>query len=213
MLKPKGLKVIAAIGAVRNSIGADCYVADEIITAHSGKRVRIGNTDAEGRLVMCDLLSHHRAQAPSETNASLYTIATLTGHAALTAGPYTILVPNGTAKQRNLPDAIADAGEAWGDCIEISNSRREDWKIIKARSEADDVLSSNNGPSVSVARGHQFPMAFLSLSAGLDDHGVHSEQPIAYTHIDIAGSGVEAGDWQHDKPTAAPLTALINCFL
>ena len=34
---------------MRNSIGADSYVADEIITAHSGARVLVGNTDAEGR--------------------------------------------------------------------------------------------------------------------------------------------------------------------
>ncbi|WMS86974.1 M17 family metallopeptidase [Pleionea litopenaei] len=212
-LKPKGLKVIAKIGAVRNSIGADCFVADEIITAHSGKRVRIGNTDAEGRLVMCDLLSHCRAQATSEVNPSLFTIATLTGHAALTAGPYTIYVENGPARQQGLAQQLQASGEAWGDCGEISRPRREDWKIIRPRSEADDVLSSNNGPSVSIARGHQFPMAFLSLASGLDEHGQFAEKPVPYCHIDIAGSGVESGDWQHDKPTAAPVVALASSFL
>ncbi|WP_144391638.1 M17 family metallopeptidase [Pleionea sediminis] len=212
-LKPKGLKVVASIGAVRNSIGADCFVADEIIKAHSGKRVRIGNTDAEGRLVMCDLLSHLREQAAGESDAALFTIATLTGHAALTAGPYTIFVENGPARNKKLASQMQQAGELWGDCAELSRPRREDWKIIKARSEADDVLSSNNGPSVSVARGHQFPMAFLSLASGLDEHGQHSAKPLAYCHIDIAGSGVEAGDWQHDKPTAAPVVALAGHFL
>lgn len=39
----------AELGFVRNSVGADSYVADEIIVAHSGARVLIGNTDAEGR--------------------------------------------------------------------------------------------------------------------------------------------------------------------
>ncbi len=212
-LQPEGLKVVAYIGAVRNSVGADCYVADEIITAHSGKRVRIGNTDAEGRLVMCDLLSHMREQAKSETNPELFTIATLTGHAALTVGPYTLFVDNGPALDQKIGEQIAGAGELWGDAGETSRSRREDWKMIAPRSEADDVLSSNNGPSVSVARGHQFPMAFLCLSSGLDDHGKYSDHPIPYTHIDIAGSGVEAGDWQHDKPTAAPVTALAGRYL
>ena len=56
-------------------------------------------------------------------------------------------------------------------------------------------------------------MAFLSLSSGLDDHGQHSEKPIPYCHIDIAGSGVEAGNWQHDKPTGAPLIALAGKYL
>ncbi len=212
-LQPKGIKVIAKIAAVRNSIGADAYVADEIITGHSGKRVRVGNTDAEGRLAMVDALSHFRQQATNEINPELFTVATLTGHAALTAGPYTILVANGPARENDLPAQIAASGELWTDGCEISRSRREDWKIIRPRSKADDVLSSNNGPSVSVARGHQFPMAFLSLASGLDEHGNSSENPIPYVHVDIAGSGVEAGDWQHDKPTAAPILALSGLYL
>ena len=56
LLKPKGLKVYGSLCMARNSIGEESFVADEIITARSGKRVRIGNTDAEGRLVMADLL-------------------------------------------------------------------------------------------------------------------------------------------------------------
>jgi len=34
----------------------ECYVADEIITSRAGVRVRVGNTDAEGRMVMADVL-------------------------------------------------------------------------------------------------------------------------------------------------------------
>ena len=33
-------------------------MADEIITSRAGKRVRVGNTDAEGRMVMADVLCH-----------------------------------------------------------------------------------------------------------------------------------------------------------
>ncbi len=212
-LQPEGIKVVGIIGAVRNSVGSDCFVADEIITAHSGKRVRIGNTDAEGRLAMCDLLSHARISALQEANPHLFTIATLTGHAALTAGPYTLLVENGPARAKQVSSSIAQSGDDWGDCADISRPRREDWQTIKPRTEADDVLSSNNGPSVSIARGHQFPMAFLSVASGLDDHGQFSQQPLPYVHIDIAGSGVEGGSWQHGKPTAAPITALIGAFI
>ena len=56
--------------------------------------------------------------------------------------------------------------------------------------------------------GHQFPMAFLHEVAGLDKHDASSSQPIPYVHIDIAGSGVEGGDWQHGKPTATPVLCL-----
>ncbi len=212
-LKPKGLKVVAYLGVVRNSIGSDCFVADEIIKAHSGVRVRIGNTDAEGRLVMADLLSQGREIAKNEVSPELMTIATLTGHAALSVGPYTIMIDNGAARQNRVTQQLETAGEAWGDCIEAGRSRREDWDMIKPHTQADDVLSSNNGPSVSVARGHQFPMAFLALSSGLDKHHARSETPLCYTHIDIAGSGVEGGNWQHGKPTGAPLVALAARYL
>ena len=55
---------------------------------------------------------------------------------------------------------------------------------------------------------HQFPMAFLAVVGGLDKHGTDSAEPIPYVHMDIAGSGVEGGDWQHGKPTAAGLSSL-----
>lgn len=40
----------------------DAYVADEIITSAAGVRIRIGNTDAEGRMAMSDPLHHTRLQ-------------------------------------------------------------------------------------------------------------------------------------------------------
>ncbi|MGM0524991.1 MAG: M17 family metallopeptidase [Pseudomonadota bacterium] len=213
-VQPSHLNVIAEIGAVRNSIGSDAFVADEIITGHSGKRVRIGNTDAEGRLVMADLLSHLREEAAaSELPSDLYTVATLTGHAALSKGPYTALVPNGYARRQQLAQQLFDSGESYGDPAEISWSRREDFDFVKGHTLCDDLLSSNNGPSATTPRGHQFPMAFLVGVSGLDAHGIDSDKPINYVHVDIAGSGIEGGDWQHGKPTAAPVTCLAGHYL
>lgn len=80
LLKPKGIKVYGTLCLTRNSIGEECYVADEIITARSKKRVRVGNTDAEGRMAMADALCEAKEMAVSETNPQLFTIATLTGH-------------------------------------------------------------------------------------------------------------------------------------
>lgn len=62
LLKPKGLCVRGAMALVRNSIGSDGYVADELITSRAGRRIRIGNTDAEGRMVMADLLCEAKEQ-------------------------------------------------------------------------------------------------------------------------------------------------------
>ncbi len=211
-LQPKGLKVIAEIGAVRNSIGSDAFVADEIIPSHAGVRVRIGNTDAEGRLVLADLLSHLREDATTAINPTLFSIATLTGHAARAVGPYTALVENGAAKQQKLSAQLAEVGELWADPHEVSTSRREDFQFIRPRSCADDVLSCNNAPSSVTARGHQFPMAFLVVAAGLSQESA-KQQGLPYVHIDIAGSGVDGGDWQHGKPSAAPVASLAAYYL
>jgi leucyl aminopeptidase len=56
-------------------------------------------------------------------------------------------------------------------------------------------------------------MAFLVKAAGLEPHGRLSEAPLAYTHLDIGGSGVEGGDWQHGRPTAAPILAWAEAWL
>ena len=212
-LAPLGVKVVAEIAAVRNSIGAEAFVPDEIITGHSGVRVRIGNTDAEGRLVMADLLSRLREEALDEVNPILFTVATLTGHAARSLGPYTALLENGVSRTPGLGQKMEDKGDLLSDPCETTRSRREDYDFVKPRTKADDLLSSNNAPSAITARGHQFPMAFLAVVSGLDKHDVNSDLPLPYMHIDIAGSGVEGGDWQHGKPTAAPVSALYGAFI
>jgi len=213
LLKPKGLRVVAEIGAVRNSIGAESFVTDEIITAHSGTRVRIGNTDAEGRLVMADLLSHLREEALEAVNPRLFTLATLTGHAGRAVGTYSIAMDNGPARSAGIAESLFKEGDLWGDCFALSRLRREDFEIVAPRTRADDVLSCNNLPSSGTPRGHQFPMAFLISAAGLTGHGRNAEKPLAYTHLDIGGSGVENGDWQHGAPTAAPIVALAGRWL
>jgi leucyl aminopeptidase len=211
-LAPRNLRVIAEIGVVRNSVGSDAFVSDEILTSHAGVRVRIGNTDAEGRLVLADCLSHLRQRALKETNPLLFTCATLTGHAALAAGPYTIAVENGPARALGVAAKLSEAGDAFGDAFEISRSRREDFDFIAPKTAADDVLSCNNKPSSQTPRGHQFPMAFLVIAAGLADHGANASRPLPFTHLDVAGSALR-GEWQHGAPTAAPVVALTAAFV
>lgn len=213
LLAPEGVKVIAEIGAVRNSIGAEAFIPDEIITSHAGSRVRVGNTDAEGRMLLADLLSHLREDALNAVAPELFSVATLTGHAAMAFGPYTALVENKPARQQGIAQQLFVQGELCADPVEPSLSRREDFSFISPRTKADDVLSSNNAPSVTTMRGHQFPMAFLTIASGLDKHEANTELPLPYTHVDIAGSGVENLDWQHGKPTGAPVNVFVNTYL
>ena len=212
-LKLKGVKLVAELGVVRNSIGADAYVADEIITSHAGVRVRVGNTDAEGRMVLADLLSHLRTRAKKETRPHLLSVATLTGHAYKSAGPYSIALDNGAARKARVAERLGESGDAWGDPFELSRLRREDYDIVSPRTRADDVLQCNSAASSATPRGHQFPAAFLAIASGLAGNEDDGQDRLPFTHIDIGGSGAEGGDWQHGFPTGKPLLALLTALL
>lgn len=211
-LKLPGVRLVAELGVVRNSIGSEAFVSDEIIASHAGCRVRIGNTDAEGRLVLADLLSHLRIDASKAVSPRLFSVATLTGHAGRAVGPYNIALDNGPARALRIADTLGAVGDLCGDPFEVSRLRREDFDFVAPRSKADDVLSCNNAASSATARGHQFPMAFLCLASGLAKHGNDSAVPLPYTHIDIGGSGCEGGDWQHGRPSGRPVVALLEAF-
>jgi leucyl aminopeptidase len=208
----KGVRIVAELGVVRNSIGSDAFVTDEIVTSAAGVRVRIGNTDAEGRLVLADLLSHLRERALGETAPRILSVATLTGHSYRAMGPYNLALDNGPARATGIAALLGSVGDAWGDPFELSRLRREDYAFVAPRSKSDDVLSCNNEPSSATARGHQFPMAFLAIASGLDRHGSDAQKPLCFTHVDIGGSACEDADWQHGRPTARPLVALLQAL-
>lgn len=210
ILKPPHLKVVGAMSMVRNSVGENCYVADEIIMSRAGKRVRVGNTDAEGRMILADVLCKTKELAVSAVNPQLFTIATLTGHALRTVGEgYTIAMDNGPAKKNNVSPKLAVAGETIGDMVDVSIVRREDYDTHRGKVEGEDVLQASNLPSAQSKRGHQGPAAFLVMASGLDKHGLDGEVPLPYTHLDIAGS---SGLVPEDA-TGAPALALSLAYL
>ncbi|XP_076437665.1 putative aminopeptidase W07G4.4 [Babylonia areolata] len=209
-LKPSGLRVVGGLPFVRNSVGEESYVADEIITSRARKRVRVGNTDAEGRMVMADVLCKFKEMAAEAVNPELFTIATLTGHAVRAMGPnYSIIMDNGPARKLHTSYRLQEVGEVYGDPFEISTIRREDYEFHKGKSEYEDILQCNNQPSTATPRGHQSPSAFLIMTSGMDQHGVDSNQPYPYSHLDIAGS---SGPFP-GIPTAAPVVAMAACYV
>jgi leucyl aminopeptidase len=211
LLKPAHLDAYAELGFVRNSCGSNAYVSDEIITSHAGIRVSVGNTDAEGRMVLADCLSHCRVKALSDKTggvARLMTVCTLTGHAALSVGPYGITLDNSVAKRDRQSFALQEHGEMWGDPLEVTTLRKEDFAFIAPKHKGFDVLQCNTAPSSATPRGHQFPAAFIIKASGLDKHGVFSSQPLAFSQLDIAGGALEDMDQCFGNPTATPLVAL-----
>jgi len=210
LFKPKDIAVVVGMSMVRNSVGSNCYVADEIITSRAGVRIRVGNTDAEGRMAMVDVLARCKEMAIGQPDPHLFTIATLTGHAVLACGTYSIAMENGPAKHAGVGVNLMKAGEAMADMFEMSTIRREDWDFnVDKSGEFVSILQCNNAPSSRTPRGHQMPGAFLQQVSGLDKHQLKDEVPLKYTHLDIAGA---AGNLP-DPTTSAPVPALVKMFL
>ena len=77
------LRLAVRIGCVENSVSGTAMRPSDVVRTRSGLTVEIGNTDAEGRLVLCDLL----AEASEESPSLLVDCATLTGAARVALGP------------------------------------------------------------------------------------------------------------------------------
>ncbi|MEA4822289.1 MAG: leucyl aminopeptidase [Erysipelotrichales bacterium] len=76
------VNVMGIIGATDNRLSPESIVPDDILTSMSGKTIEITSTDAEGRLVLCDVLWYAQKQGAKK----IIDIATLTGSAANTFG-------------------------------------------------------------------------------------------------------------------------------
>ena len=80
-----GLKVrlVVLVAAVENAISADAFRPGDILSTRAGLTVEVGNTDAEGRLVLADALARAGEHQPDLT----LDFATLTGAARIALGP------------------------------------------------------------------------------------------------------------------------------
>src|SRR5690606_16614900 len=76
------VRLVLRIGCVENMVAGRGMRPLDVVRTRSGLTVEIGNTDAEGRLVLCDLL----AEAAEETPALIADAATLTGAARVALG-------------------------------------------------------------------------------------------------------------------------------
>lgn len=88
LLKPSNLQVVAEIGVVRKLNRWDAPYLGEVVPAHSGIRVRVGNSASVGPLILADLLSHLRQRAlnTSAQNKHIFSIGSLAGQGMLDIG-------------------------------------------------------------------------------------------------------------------------------
>ena len=98
------------IAAAENAISGNAFRPGDIIETYSGRTVEIDNTDAEGRLVLCDALT----LACEETPALLVDFATLTGSARSAVGAEISAM---FANDDSLAEALYDSGVAVDDPV------------------------------------------------------------------------------------------------
>lgn len=98
------------IAAVENAVGGNAFRPGDIISTRAGKSVEVDNTDAEGRLVLCDALTAAHEQQPE----LLMDFATLTGAARVALGTE---IPVFFSNDKSLTHALQAASAATNELI------------------------------------------------------------------------------------------------
>jgi leucyl aminopeptidase len=160
------LRVVGVVGATENAVGGGAYRPGDILTAMNGKTIEIINTDAEGRLVLADVLPYARQLGATH----LVDFATLTGAMERALGDFYAGVFANDSEWRTL---VVESGEASGDHAwpwplhpryrRFVDSDYADLKNSNIRSQGVPVLAAE----------------FLHEFAG--------EGP--WAHVDMAGTG------------------------
>lgn len=105
---PYNLHVL--VPTVENAISGNAYRPGDVVRTRAGHTVEIGNTDAEGRVILCDAIAYAVEQKPK----TLIDFATLTGAARVALGPE---LPVLFANDDKLAQRLLDAGEATSDPV------------------------------------------------------------------------------------------------
>lgn len=98
------INVVAIVAAAENMPSGGASKPGDIVSTLSGQTVEILNTDAEGRLVLCDALTYAERYKP----VSVVDIATLTGACVIALGHHASAV---YSNENDLSDKLVDAGE------------------------------------------------------------------------------------------------------
>ena len=140
------VNVIGIVGATENMLSSWAARPSDIVTAMNGKSIEIGNTDAEGRLLLSDLLSYAVKFYQPEL---LIDIATLTGSVAYSLGAVGagFFSNNKSAAQRVL-QASANTGEPfwqlpmWAETSDEVKGACSDLQNVSEESMSDGIFAS-----------------------------------------------------------------------
>jgi leucyl aminopeptidase len=184
------LHIIGLIPATDNRPGGNAYAQGDIITMHNKLTVEIGNTDAEGRLVLADAISYAGNYSPE----LIIDIATLTGSAAMTFGNQAIaLMSNADRKYISL---LEESGNEVYERIAELPFWDEYGELIK--SDIADLKNVGGREAGAITAGK-----FLEK---------FSKFP--FIHLDIAGTGMlKKDDFYRLKEGPGSGVRLLSTFL
>ena len=123
--------------AVENAVSGNAFRPGDVIRTRKGLHIEIGNTDAEGRVILCDALAYAAERNPE----LVIDLATLTGAARVALGPQ---LPALFCRRMDLARDLVDRG-----------LRMEDplwhlplWKPYHLQIESDiaDIVNTGRGP-------------------------------------------------------------------
>jgi len=181
------INVVAVIPACENMPSGTATRPGDVVRSMSGKTIEILNTDAEGRLILCDALTYARRYKP----AAVVDVATLTGACVIALGHH---LTGLMSKDDKLAAELLAAGElaqdrAWRMPVE------EDYNKELQSNFADFAnVAGREGGAVTAA-------CFLSRFT----------EGLRWAHLDIAGTAWRSG--RAKGATGRPVALLVQFLL
>ena len=177
------LHVVGLIAAVENMPGGKAVKPGDIATSASGQTVEILNTDAEGRLILCDALNYARRFEP----AAVVDIATLTGACVVALGHHhSGVMGNDEPLVRELLDAGVRADDR---CWQLPLTE-EYAEALKSNFADFANVGGRDGGAITAA-------TFLGKFT----------QGLKWAHLDIAGTAYLTGASKGSTGRPTPLIA------
>ncbi len=176
--------VVGVITSAENMPGSQASRPGDVVQTMSGLKVEILNTDAEGRLVLCDAITYAKKYKPKY----LIDIATLTGACLVGLGKY----PSGLfTNNQTLANKIMASGDRTGDRVWQLPLYDDYFDELKTNFADIQNIGGRYGGAITAA-------AFLAKFT----------QDIKWAHLDIAGTAWEVGP--NKGSTGRPVDLLID---
>jgi leucyl aminopeptidase len=173
---PVSLRVL--VPAVENSISASAFRPGDILQSRKGITVEVGNTDAEGRLILADAL----ALADEESPDLLIDMATLTGAARVALGPD---LPPFYTDDDAFADELAAASEQVGDPLwRMPLWRPYERKLNSKIADTNNVTSDGFAGSITAAL---FMKKFIGKAKIWAHFDIFGWNPVDKPHAPLGG--------------------------